>query len=127
MAFKRPTTRQMSDAHEKYLADIFDGILHKGSGNQFNQQMDGATDQWEPYSFAWDGKATFAESITIPLEMWSKAEQQAHFHRPMLALRFYANYRLSVTQDLVVVDANDMAEILEDARKWRKQQREAGE
>ena len=39
----------------------------------------------------------------------------------MVPLRFYANEKLDVLLDLIVVDAHDFAEILADANAYRKQ------
>ena len=113
----RGTTRDMSDAHEKHLVEMFGGRRTPGSGNQFNNPMDGRLNRYtDDLAFAWDGKSTLFQSITVTREMWEKAKEQALGERPMLALRWYATERLSVAQDLVVVDINDFAELLELAR-----------
>lgn len=105
---------RMGKRHEEYLATIFDGRLAKASGSQFNDQMDGRQDRYEqPLAFAWDGKSTLAGSSSVSRKMWEKAVEQSHSERPMIALRFYDDERLTVGLDLVVVDANDMAELLE--------------
>lgn len=115
---KKPTTRDMSDAHEIFLAELLDGRRAKGSGNQFNDQMDGRNGHHtHAFPFAWDGKSTFGNSIGVSREMWTKALEQSHGEIPMLALRWYSDYRLKPLQDLVVIDAHRFAEILEAARK----------
>jgi hypothetical protein len=106
----------MSDRHEAYLQRLFGGRRMKGSGNQQSGQMDGRHDAHRgTFAFAWDGKSTFGKSLGVSREMWDKAVRQSHFERPMIPLRFYANYRLQDSEalDLVVVSANDMAEVLE--------------
>lgn len=111
------TTRQMSDAHEIFLATLFGGRRSVGSGNQFHDQADGRNSHYDTiFPFAWDGKATLNKSHSITLDTWSKLVEQAHGERPLLALRWYADERLHVGRDLVVLDAHDFAEILEAAR-----------
>lgn len=119
---KKPTTRDMSDKHEIFLADLLDGRRTKGSGNQFNDQMDGRNYRHTPHSLAWDGKATFGKSISVTEGMWSKAVEQSQDQITMLALRFYEDdYTLTPKRDLVVLDAHDFAEILADARQYQKE------
>jgi hypothetical protein len=111
------TTRQMSDAHEQFLADLIGGVVMPGSGNGFANQMDVRNDaRREPYPLAVDGKSTRAQSIGVTLEMWRKALAQAHNCLPALALRWYHDDRLRTTTDLIVVRASDFGEILWDAR-----------
>jgi hypothetical protein len=79
--------------------------------------MDGRNNRLTvPYAFAWDGKSTLGRSIGVSLSMWDKAVEQAGGERPMLGLRFYANERLDVLRDLVVVNAYDMSEMLAELR-----------
>jgi hypothetical protein len=79
--------------------------------------MDGRNDRFTtPFALAWDGKATLSKSVSITRDMWAKAVEQAHGEIPLVALRFYANERLGVDEDLVVLRANDFASILEAAR-----------
>jgi hypothetical protein len=105
----------MSDAHEEFLVGLLGGRQTRGSGNQWTNPMDGRHNRLAvPYAFAWDGKATLSDSITISRsKMWDKAVKQAGGERPMLALRWYDNERLDVGLDLVVVRAYDMSEMLE--------------
>ena len=49
--------------------------------------------------------------------MWDKAVDQADGERPMLGLRYYANERLDVVRDLVVVSAYDLSEMLTTLRE----------
>lgn len=107
--------KRMGDLHEDFLHKLFGGRRARSSGNQFNDQMDGRLDRYEQtHAYAWDGKSTLAKSTTVSREMWAKAIEQSHGERPMLALRFYDDERLTVGLDLVVIDAHDMAELLED-------------
>lgn len=113
------TTRTMSDAHEMFLARLYDGRRTPGSGNQPNNQMDGRNRRYDQaFPFAWDGKSTFNKSIGVSGEMWEKAVLQAGAELPMLALRWYLDRQLHVSRDLVVVDAHDFAEVLAAARRW---------
>lgn len=115
----KPTTRKMSDAHEKFLAELFDGEISVGSGNQFKDQMDGRNKRYDQaFALAWDGKSTLGKSVGVTREMWEKALEQSHGETPMLALRWYNDYRLEPALDLVVLNAYSFAEILAAARKW---------
>lgn len=81
--------------------------------------MDGRNKRYDqPFALAWDGKSTLGNSVGVTREMWYKAREQSHGEIPILALRWYEDYRLSADLDLVVLDINDFAEILEAARKW---------
>lgn len=108
----------MGDAHEEFLASLFEGIQNRGSGNQWANPIDGRQSRKHvEYSFAWDGKSTLGKSISIPLTMWDKARLQAGGDRPMLGLRWYANEKLEVLRDLVVLSAHDFAEVLQAANR----------
>lgn len=116
---RRPTTRDMSDRHEIDLVKLLGGRRTPGSGNQFNNQMDGRHRRYDDaYAFAWDGKATFGKSVGVTRDMWTKAREQAGAELPMLALRWYNNERLDVGLDLAVIDLHDFAELVEAARKY---------
>lgn len=111
------TTRQMSDAHEAFLAELIDGRCTPGSGNQFNNQLDVRNDaRRQNWPFAIDGKSTFARSIGVSLAMWEKTEDQAHLEIPALALRWYHDQRLRGTTDLIVITARHFGEMLEELR-----------
>lgn len=115
---KAPTTNDMGTKHEEFLAELFVGRKTRGSGNQFNNQMDGRNRRYDqPHALAWDGKSTLAKSMNISLATWDKAVEQADGEIPMLGIRFYANLQLQVVRDLVLLDAHDFAMILEAARK----------
>ena len=121
------TTRDMSDRHEEHLAALFEGRCTRGSGNQMNDQMDGKQAyRSAEYVFAWDGKSTLGQSIGVTREMWAKAQEQAHWAIPILPLRFYANTRLTqVEADLVVIEAETLADLQRDANAYREMQRSA--
>jgi hypothetical protein len=107
---------EMAKRHEVFLARIFKGRRMKGSGNQQSGQMDGRQDAHrQAIAFAWDGKSTMGASVIVSKRMWEKAQEQSHFEKPMIALRFYANFRLQDTEalDLVILSAHDLAEVLD--------------
>jgi hypothetical protein len=111
----------MSDAHEKYLANLFGGERQRNSGAVWSRQMDvrNRTDEGA-FSYAVDGKATFNASIGVTRDMWEKAVEQSHDLRTALALRWYDNWGLDVGLDLIVVSADDFAELLEAARNGNR-------
>ena len=114
----RGTTRDMSDRHEDFLVDLLGGRKTRGSGNQFANPMDGRHNRYEDtMAFAWDGKSTLGNSIGVTRTMWEKAQEQALGERPMIALRWYLNERLTDAIDLIAIDANDFAELLDLARE----------
>lgn len=114
-----PTTRQMSDRHEADVAALLGGRVTVGSGNQHNDPMDGKHGYKEArYTFAWDGKCSLGQSVSVTRPMWEKAVDQARAFRPMLALRLWRDTRLTTTDvDLIAVEANTFAEILDDANR----------
>lgn len=113
------TTRAMSDKHEIFLAAMLNGRRSVGSGNQFNDAADGRNDVFTPHAAAWDGKATLGKSHSVTLATWDKLVEQSHGLMPILALRWYADERLHVRRDLVVLDVHDFVTILEAARDGR--------
>lgn len=118
----KPTTRKMSDAHEKFLAELFKGERQRNSGAVWSRQMDvrNGTDEGE-FNFAVDGKATFNTSIGVTRDMWDKAVEQSHDLRTALALRWYDTWQLDVGLDLIVLKADDFVELLEAARGGAKE------
>lgn len=114
----RGTTRNMSDAHEIALVEALGGRRTRGSGNQFNNPMDGRHNRYEDsLAFAWDGKSTLGQSISIDLKMIAKARDQALAERPMIALRWYETERLKVAEDWAAIPLDDMQELVEAARE----------
>lgn len=115
----KPSTRDMSDRHEDFLAELLGGRKTKGSGSHWRDQMDGKNDQHEqPHALVWDGKATQNASVSISRDMWAKACEQSGGLIPSVAIRFYSKgFLLKSELDLITLEANDFAAILEDARK----------
>jgi hypothetical protein len=112
-----PTTRDMSNKHERFLQELFGGRLTPGSGNGFANQMDVRNNREDPLPLAIDGKSTFGKSVSITEEMWNKAVEQAGDLTPVLALRWYVkDNTLTTKRDLVVLDAHDFAEMAEALR-----------
>ena len=112
-----PTTRNMSDKHERFLQELFGGRITPGSGNGFANQMDVRNDRTDPLPLAIDGKSTFGKSVGVTMEMWEKAVEQAGDLTPVLALRWYAkDNTLTSKRDLVVLDAHDFAEMVDALR-----------
>jgi hypothetical protein len=111
---RKPTTREMSDKHERWLAEFFGGRVMRGSGNQWNNPADGRMDHRESaVAWAWDGKSTLGFMQSITPMMWDKIVEQAMGERPMIALRWYETYRLDVKLDLVTVKPTDLLELME--------------
>lgn len=108
------TTRDLSDRHELFLADLFGGERMRGSGNQFNNPLDVRMDPTGPFALGFEGKSTRKGSLSISVATWQKLLEQAHGLRPALALRFYRDDNtLTPLHDLVVVKAHDLAELMD--------------
>jgi hypothetical protein len=106
--------KEMGDRHEEHVAEVMGGRKTRGSGNQFNNPMDGRNDRYaEPVAFAWDAKSSLSKSISVTQEMWAKAVEQAHGERPMLGIRFYFDERLQNFIDLALISLDDLAELRE--------------
>lgn len=103
------STRDLSDAHEKFWAELIGGRIMPGSGNQAANQTDVRTDPRDPWPLAIDGKSTRARSMIIRKVDWEKLVEQAHDCEPALGVRFYPNDRLTDPLDLVLVDAKYFA------------------
>lgn len=115
----RPT-RDMSERHEAFLADLFGGRMTKGSGSHWTDQMDGKQAKGSgEVVFVWDGKSTLGKGLTITMEMWAKAvEQSRPWETTMVALRWFTNDRLThVGLDLAVVEATVLADLQRDANE----------
>lgn len=111
---KDPTTRNLSDAHEIFLADLFGGRRTRGSGNQTNNPLDVRLDPTAPFPMGLEGKSTRSKSLSVSVATWEKLLDQAHGLRPALALRFYRSDNLLVPlHDLVVLNAHDLAELID--------------
>jgi hypothetical protein len=114
---RRGTTRAMSDAHEEYLVEVLGGRMTRGSGNQPANPLDGRHAHLnQSFAFAWDGKSTMGQSLSISRATWDQIEEDAHGERPLMPLRFYDTDRLKVGLDLVVLRLDDFAEMLDRLR-----------
>lgn len=120
MSARQGLNKKMGDTHEKFLVELLGGRQTKGSGNQWQNQMDGRHNHYADGedSFAWDGKSTLGQSISITRDMIRKAREQAASESPMLAFRFYRNHQLEVDFDWVAVQANDFKALLDKARAY---------
>jgi hypothetical protein len=106
------TTRDMSDRHERRLAEVLEGRITRGSGSTFKDQGDGKQAyRSAEFVFCWDGKATRARSASVKLEDWEKITEQSHWARPLLPIRFYHDDRLTRFTDLVVLDLETFADL----------------
>lgn len=123
---RHPTTRDLSDRHEARLAAALGGRATRASGSTFRDQADGRHPHGSrSYVFAWDGKATLGQSIAVSRAMWAKIKEQAHGARPMVALCFYADERLTrVEASLVAVGEDDFVEMMEAAEDRQRLRRD---
>jgi hypothetical protein len=116
----RDIRKTMSLKHEDALASWFNTKVNPGSGNQFSKQGDGRNNaHTQEFAFCWDGKATLSRSISVTREMLKKIREQSHRERPMIALRFYDNDRLTEAEDWAVIPMDDFRELLERANGGR--------
>lgn len=110
---------EMGEAHETWLVRHLGGRKTPGSGNQFRNPMDGRHNRYTSrFAFAWDGKSTRGESISISRAMLKKAKEQADGERPMVALRFYDDDRLRGYEDWFVIRADDFFELRDYAEMY---------
>ena len=108
---------RMGDKHEEWLAEVLGGRRTPASGSQFRNPMDGRHNRYiDTFAFAWDGKSTRSNSISVTRAMLNKAKEQADTERPMIALRFYDDDRLRSFEDWIVVRADDFLELLESSK-----------
>jgi hypothetical protein len=110
------TTVEMAQAHERYLAQVIGGRVCRGSGNQFNNQMDVRNQPDLPFAIALDGKSTMGASITITLDMIQKAYDQAHELDAGFGLRWYHDETMRNATDWVAVPADVFERMLGMAR-----------
>lgn len=114
---------KMARVHEDHLADLLGGRRTRGSGSQWHDVADGRNHGLiDPFPLAWDGKSTLNGSLSLTRTMWRKISEEAQGEIPMIAVRFYRNERLDVETDLVVLPADDFAEILMAAREFKKKE-----
>lgn len=120
----RTLRQRMADAHEADMAEVIDGKVQKGSGNQWHAQGDLKNGEYlVAYPITGEGKATLGKGHTITREMWSKIVEQTFGQNPALFLRFYRDESLrTVDGDLAVTSVSLFAQILRDARSWQSLQ-----
>jgi hypothetical protein len=106
----------MSDRHEQFLADLIGGRRCPGSGNQSANQLDVRNDPTTGFAFGLDGKSTLGRSLSLSETTWAKVVDQSHGLRPGMALRWYHDWRLRSSTDLIVISTADFSEMLEIAR-----------
>ena len=115
---KKPTTRQMSDAQEEHIAEVFGVRRTRGSGNQFRDQMDDRGHRMdEAVALAFDGKSTLGDSISIKKADLDKADEQAYGEAPVMAYRFYDDWTLKNFQDRYLVTENTLLELVQRSRR----------
>jgi hypothetical protein len=123
-----PSTTEMGRRHEEHTAKVLGGAKTGSSGNQWDDQLDGAHAHDLPFSFRWDNKSTKGKSLAITLEMIAKAVEQAQGDRPAIPLRWYANEKLTeVAADWIAVRDVDFSEVLEAARRCEEAEERLGE
>lgn len=117
----RTLKQRMADAHEADMADLIDGKVQKGSGNQWHAQGDLKNgEHLVAYPITGEGKATLGKGHTITREMWGKLVEQTFSQNPALFLRWYRDESLrQVDIDLAVTSVSLFSLILRDARKWQ--------
>lgn len=115
------TTRKMSARHEDDLVALLGGERTRNSGAVWSDQADGhQTGLDQHYRFTWDGKSTLGMSIGITRAMWAKLVKQSRGLTPIIPLRWYRDARLTeVDLDLIVVEAEVFAEMMNDANAYR--------
>lgn len=114
---KKPTTRQMSDAQEEHIAEVFGVRRTRGSGNQFRDQMDDRGHRMdEAVALAFDGKSTLGDSIGIKKSELDKADEQAYGEAPVMAYRFYDDWTLRNFQDRYLLTENTLLELVQRSR-----------
>lgn len=108
----KPTTQQMGDKHEVFLAQVNGGTKTRASGSKWHDQGDGRNAHDEPFAFCWDGKSTRGQQIAVTLAMIAKIREQAQGERPQIGLRWYGNDALDqVTEDWIAIPAADFEEL----------------
>lgn len=114
-----PTTQEMGERHEDYLATVFGGTRTRASGSQWFDQGDVRTPHDEPYAFCVDGKSTLGKQIAVTRDMIAKIREQAQGEIPALGLRWYGNANLDqVDEDWAAVPAEVMEGLIAEARNW---------
>lgn len=103
------TTRELSDAHENFLADVYPGGRRSpSSGSTWNDPIDVTTDY-----HVIEAKATEGESLTIKKKDWEKIRLMPHGGRvAAMAFRFHDPHT-GKNIDLILTEVNDDLELRE--------------
>lgn len=106
---KTKTTRELSDAHESFLAEIYPGGRRSpSSGATWNDPVDVTTDY-----HVIEAKATEGESISLKKSDWLAISDKAKGGKiPAMALRFKDPYSMK-TIDLICLSVDDELELRE--------------
>lgn len=114
-----PTTQEMGERHEAYLAKINGGNMHRASGAVWFDPADGSNPRDDALAFAWDGKSTLGKGINVTRDMLAKITDQSMGCRPQIGLRFYDNPNLDdIAYDWVAVPGDNWEEVLNAGRMW---------
>jgi len=104
---------QMARRHEEHLAEMLGGSRSAGSGNQWHSPIDGRHNSLlRRFGFGWEAKSTRAASFSVSTALLDKTILQAGMERPLLAVRFYGDDRLSSYRDWVMLSLDDLVEML---------------
>lgn len=115
-----PTTQEMGDRHEQYLAELFGGTKTRASGSKWFDQGDVRNNHDEPFAFCVDGKSTLGETIGVSRKMIAKIREQSQGESPAFGLRWYGTANLDqVDEDWALLTGDDLGSLLADARAWR--------
>lgn len=106
---KAKNTRELSDAHENYLADVYPGGRRSpSSGATWNDPVDVTTDY-----HVIEAKSTEGESISFKKKDWLAIKDKAEGGRtPAMAFRFKDPYSTK-SIDLICYEVNDDLELRE--------------
>lgn len=115
---RKPTTREMSDAQEEHIAQVFGVRKTRASGSHWRDQMDDRGHRMEEaVAFAFDGKSTFGKSTSINRSDLAKAVEQSYGERPCMAYRFYDDWTLDSFEDWYLLREDDLLELIERSRR----------
>jgi hypothetical protein len=108
---------RMGLLHEEFLAAAVGGRRSKSSGAHWTDKADGrANHLTDEFAFAFDGKSTRGDSISITRAMLAKVREEADGERPMIGARFYDTDDLKeVSEEWVLITAADFAGMREAA------------
>lgn len=114
----------MGREHEERIVKIFDwdnAYRSRSSGASFHDPVDVTSD-----NFVIECEATEAESYRFKLKSWFEVRGKQHSgKRPMWAVEF-RDIDHGKHLDLVMMDANDVSELMEELEAYRKEALERG-